>query len=68
MALYLAMVGDVVVGAGDSATGATLDAMQRAADLNHDLEQAGGMHIEQVSDDQSYVVGSVLERLAKEDG
>jgi len=60
MTRYLAMVGDVVVGAGDSATEAILDAETRAIALGYPLEQAGRVHTKLVGDEQPYEVGSTI--------
>jgi hypothetical protein len=61
MATYLAMIGDVVVGAGDSMTGATLDAMQRADNMGMDLEQAGKLEVVPIFPSQRYTVGSTID-------
>ena len=61
MTRYLALIGDVVIGVGNSATEAILDARQRADAIGHDLEQAGGVRVEQVPDSQRYLLGSTID-------
>jgi len=60
MTKYLAMVGDVVVGAGDSAIEAILDAETRAIALGYPLEQAGRVYTKLVGDEQPYEIGETI--------
>lgn len=50
MTRYLAIVGDTVVGRGNSATEALLDAYTAVLDTGVDLDPDGEMRVEQVDD------------------